>query len=83
MGKSRKLHRSGRGFVTGKIYHGRKTMPVHISCKGKVSFTKGGRKTWQRLKRASRCKAAAKLKAHRIKRVHHRRPKQKKHWWSW
>lgn len=77
MGRSQKLHKSGKGYVTGKIQHGRKSMPVHISCKGKISLTKQGRRTWYALKKASRCKAAARLKAHKVKRVHHRKPKRR------
>lgn len=68
-----RLHRSGKGYVTGKVCHVKKCLPVHITCAGKISFTKQGKKTWSAMRKASKTKTAAKLKAHRVSRVHHRK----------
>jgi hypothetical protein len=77
------MHKTGKGYITGKICHGRKCMPVHVTCRGKVTLTKQGKRTWYAIKRASRCKAKAraKTKAHRVK-THRKPPKKKRHFWS-
>lgn len=74
--KSNVLRRTGKGYLNGKVCTRTKCLPVTVTCRGKIAFTKAGRRSWFALKRASAAKAKAKArsKAHRVTSVHHRKP---------
>jgi hypothetical protein len=68
--------RKGKGKITGVIYHGKSKIPVKISCRGKVTMTKGGHKKFNALKKHYKCKVrktARKARAAPVKRKYTKR----------